>query len=116
MRQVTVPRRWPGAGEGYGRRGVLRAILPSGIIALRHLPPAGRDARALMTSDGIGGTVSSGGGCGRAGVSGRGSGAAGAVMVFSSGQVRIRRSVAGGRRGRAAGRDAAAGDGNARGC
>jgi hypothetical protein len=109
VRQVTVPRRWPGAGEGYGRRGVLRAILPSGIIALRHLPPAGRGARALVTSDGIGGTVPSGDGCGRAGVPGCGSGAAGSVMVFSLGQVRIRRSVAGGRRRRAAGRNAAAG-------
>jgi hypothetical protein len=69
--------------------------LPSGIIALRHLPPAGRGA--LVTSDGIGGTVPFGDGCGRAGVSGCGWGAAGSVMVFSSVQVRIRRSVAGGR-------------------
>jgi hypothetical protein len=71
--------------------------LPSGIIARRHLPPAGRGARAwaLVTSDGIGGTVTSGDGC--AGVPGCGSGAAaGWVMVFSSGQARIRRSVAGG--------------------
>jgi hypothetical protein len=70
--------------------------LPSGIIALRHLPPVGRGARAcaLVTSEGIGGTVSSGDGCGRAGVPGCGSGAAGSVMVFSSGQGRTRRSVA----------------------
>jgi hypothetical protein len=69
--------------------------LPSGIIALRHLPPAGRGARAcaLVTSEGIGGTAPSWDGCGRAGVSGCGSGA-GSVMVFSSGQVRTRRSVA----------------------
>jgi hypothetical protein len=96
VRQGKVPRRWPGASEGYGRRGVLRAILPSGIIALRHLPPAGRGARALVTSDGIGGTVPSGDGC--AGVPGCGSGAAGAVMVFCSG----------GRRGSAAASPAAA--------
>jgi hypothetical protein len=83
--------------------------LPSGIIALRHLPPAGRGARALVTSDGIGGTAPSGGSCGRAGMPGCGSGADSWVMVFSSGQARIRHSVAGDRRGRAAGRDAAAG-------
>jgi len=40
--------------------GVLRAVLPSGIIVRRHLPPAGRGARALMTSDSIGGTAASG--------------------------------------------------------
>ena len=99
MRQGTVRRRRPGVGGGYGRRGVLRAILPSGIIALRHLPPAGRGARAcaLVTSEGIGGTVPSGDGSGRAGVPGCGSGAAGSVMVFSSGQVRTRPSVVGDR-------------------
>jgi len=43
-----VHRRRPGAGGGYGRREVLRAILPSGIIARRHLPPAGRGARAWV--------------------------------------------------------------------
>ena len=100
----------------YGRRGDLRAILASGIIARRHLLPAGCGARALVTSDGIGGTVPSGDGC--AGVPGRGSGAAaGWVMVFSSGQARIRRSVAGDRQvcgGQPTG-TLRRGDGNARG-
>jgi hypothetical protein len=91
--------------------------LPSGIIALRHLP-AGRGARALVTSDGIGGTAASGGGCGRAGlVPGCGSGAAGAVIGVLLGQARIRRSVAGDRQvcgGQPAG-TLRRGDGNARG-
>jgi len=80
---------------GYGRRGVLRAILASGIIALRHLPPAGRGTRALVTSHGMGGTVPSGDG--GAAVPGCGSGAAGLVIVFSSGQARTCRSIAGDR-------------------
>jgi hypothetical protein len=89
--------------------------LPSGIIARRHLPPAGRGARALVTSDGIGGTVPSGDGC--AGVSGCGSGTAGAVIGVLLGQARIRRSVAGGRQacgGQPTG-TLRRGDGNARG-
>lgn len=104
-------------GGDYGRRWVLRAILPSGIIALRHLPPAVRGARALVTSDGIDGTVPSGDGCGPAGVPGCGTGAAGSVIVFSSGQVAdpAAASPATARLALAAGRNAAAGDGNARG-
>ncbi|HZR48499.1 MAG TPA: hypothetical protein VFB06_03180 [Streptosporangiaceae bacterium] len=91
-------------------------ILPSGIIARRHLLPAGRGARALVTSDGIGGTGAVRGRL-RGGARPRITGAAaGWVMVFSSGQAdspQRRRRLPGLRR--AAGRDAAAGDGNARG-
>lgn len=62
-------RRTPVPGRGYGRRGVLRIMLRSGIITLRRLL-AGRGLRAPVTSDGIGGT----------GVPGTGSAAAGSGM------------------------------------
>ena len=91
------------AGRNYPWRGARCSILRSGSIAVRTMPAAGRCARAVVTSDGIGGTGGFGGavplgdGRGRA-VAGPGSGrgAAGSGMV-SSLQVGARRSVLGDR-------------------
>ena len=52
----------PRAGRDYAWRGARRIILRSGDIAVRTTPTAGRCVRAVVTSDGIGGT----GGLGRA--------------------------------------------------
>jgi hypothetical protein len=51
----------PHAGRDYPWRGARRIILRSGDIAGRTTPAAGRCARALVTSYGIGGTDGSGG-------------------------------------------------------
>ena len=50
-------------GRDYAWRGARRIILRSGDVAVRNTPAAGRRvrARALVTSDGIGGTDGSGG-------------------------------------------------------
>jgi hypothetical protein len=50
----------PHAVRAYAWRGARRSILCSGDIAGRTTPAAGRCARALVTSDGIGGTGGSG--------------------------------------------------------
>ena len=110
------------AGRDYAWRGARCSILRSGDIAVRTMPAAGRCARAVVTSDGIGGTGGFGGavpllvtsegiggtgglggavplGDGRGRVvagPGSGRGAAGSGMV-SSLQVGARRSVLGGR-------------------
>ena len=100
------------AGRDYAWRGPRRIILRSGDIAVRTTPAAGRCVRAVVTSDGIGGTDGVGGtvplvvtsegiggtgglggavplgdGCGRV-VAGPGSGwgAAGSGMVSSLGR------------------------------
>jgi hypothetical protein len=44
------------AGRGYAWRGGRRMILRSGDIAVRTTPAAGRGGRAVVTSEGIGGT------------------------------------------------------------
>jgi hypothetical protein len=44
------------AGQDYAWRGARRIILRSGDIAVRNTPAAGRCVRAVVTSDGIGGT------------------------------------------------------------
>jgi hypothetical protein len=110
------------AGRDYAWRGARRIIVRSGDIAVRNTPAAGRRVRvcAFVTSDGIGGTGGFGGavplrdGRGRV-VAGPGSGwgAAGSAMVSSLG-TQGRRSVLGGR-WLAAGRNAAAENGWARG-
>ena len=51
----------PHAGRDYAWRGARCIILRSGDIAVRNMPPAGRCVRAVVTSEGIGGT----GGLGR---------------------------------------------------
>jgi hypothetical protein len=111
----------PHAGRDYASRGPRRSILRSGDIAVRTTPAAGRGVRAVVTSEGIGGTGGLGGavplGDGRGrGVAGLGSGwgAAGSGMASSLGIWGVRRSVRGGR-WLAAGRNAAAEDERARG-
>jgi hypothetical protein len=49
------------AGRDYAWRGARCIILRSGDIAVRNTPAAGRCARAVVTSDGIGGTGGLGG-------------------------------------------------------
>jgi len=49
------------AGRDYAWRGARWIILRSGDIAVRNTPAAGRCARAVVTSDGIGGTDGFGG-------------------------------------------------------
>ena len=81
------------AGRDYAWRGPRRINLRSGDIAVRTAPAAGRRVRAVVTSDGIGGTggvggaVPSGDGCGRV-VAGPGSGwgAAGSGTMSSLGR------------------------------
>ena len=51
----------PRAGRDYAWRGARRSILRSGDIAVRTTPAAGRCVRAVVTSDGIGGTGGFGG-------------------------------------------------------
>jgi hypothetical protein len=51
----------PRAGRDYAWRGARCSILRSGDIAVRTTPAAGRCVRAVVTSDGIGGTDSFGG-------------------------------------------------------
>lgn len=78
------------AGRDYVWRGARRMILRSGDIAVRTTPAAGRCVRAVVTSEGIGGTGGFGGavplGDGRGPVvagPGSGWGAAGSgTMVF----------------------------------
>ena len=60
--QPLSRRRAPGPAGGYGRRGALRAILRSGVIAQRTLLAAGPSVRPAVTSDGMGWTVASGDG------------------------------------------------------
>jgi hypothetical protein len=48
-------------GRDYAWRGARCIILRSGDIAVRNTPAAGRWARAVVTSDGIGGTGGVGG-------------------------------------------------------
>jgi hypothetical protein len=105
--QPLSRRRAPGPVGGYGRRGALRAILRSGVIAQRALLAAGRSMRPALTSDGMGGTVASGdgrrSGNGSGGaVLGSGLDAAGSGMgvLLGSG---ARRSALGDRRKRPAG-------------
>jgi hypothetical protein len=49
------------AGRDYARRGARCSILRSGDMAVRTTAPAGRCVRAVVTSDGIGGTACFGG-------------------------------------------------------
>src|SRR5580704_14009719 len=79
-------------GRDYAWRGARCMILRSGDIAARNTPAVGRWVRAVVTSDGIGGTDGFGGavplGNGRGRVvarSGSGWGAAGSGMVSSLG-------------------------------
>ena len=51
----------PHAGRDYARRGARCIILRSGDIAARNTPAAGRGVRAVVTSEGIGGTGGLGG-------------------------------------------------------
>ena len=48
------------AGRDYAWRGARCSILRSGDIAVRTTPAAGRWARAVVTSEGIGGTGAAG--------------------------------------------------------
>jgi hypothetical protein len=102
MAMVAADR--PRAGRDYAWRGARRIVLRSGDIAVRTTPAAGHRVRAVVTSEGIGGTGGFGGavpfGDGRGRVvagPGSGWGAAGSGMVSSLDRRGARRSVRGDR-------------------
>lgn len=110
------------AGRDYAWRGARCIILRSGDMAVRNTPAAGRCVRAVVTSEGIGGTGGLGGtvplGDGRGRVvagPGSGWGAAGSGTMSSLGR-QGPAAASSETAWLAAGRNAATEDGQANGC